>query len=160
MAIKSRLAKERFWEKVQKDSDDKCWKWIGGKFSNGYGQFYKNPCKITAHRFSYELANGEIDKNLKVCHTCDNPICVNPNHLFVGTQKDNIQDMIKKKRHNFNDAIGINNGRSIVNEVEVKEIRQKYKEGNISYKKLAKKYNLSETQTMRIVKRESWKHIN
>ena len=73
---------------------DYCWEWTGLKYPSGYGRF----CKKYAHRFSYEIHKGEIYNNLKVCHSCDNPSCVNPEHLWLGTQKDNVQDRDKKGR--------------------------------------------------------------
>lgn len=94
----------RFWGKVEKTS--RCWNWKGCKDKNGYGSiFVKSPNKtMSVHRLSFKLANGFLPRKLDVCHTCDNPGCVNPKHLWVGTAKENIQDCIKKKR--FSDHHG------------------------------------------------------
>jgi hypothetical protein len=87
---------DRFWEKVQKG--DGCWVWSGGLIS-GYGRFVvRHGLYVRAYRFSYELANGPIPDGLFVCHRCDNPPCVNPAHLFLGTCKDNFEDMRAKGR--------------------------------------------------------------
>lgn len=95
---------QKFWSKVKIVNDeDSCWEWQAGLNTNGYGQF--NLCKdgkrlnMGAHRFSYELANGPIPKGILVCHKCDNPKCVRPKHLFPGTYQDNMDDMVRKKRH-------------------------------------------------------------
>jgi len=90
----------RFWNYVK--TEDLCWIWIGGKNRSGYGKFtmkgYKN---IAAHRASYIIFKGEIPLDLFVCHTCDNPTCVKPDHLWLGTNSDNQQDGIKKGRHRW-----------------------------------------------------------
>lgn len=89
---------ERFWEKVEKT--DGCWLWTASLTNKGYGEFRLNePSPILAHRVAYELAHGPIPPGLFVCHHCDNPPCVRPDHLFLGTQKDNAQDMVRKGRH-------------------------------------------------------------
>lgn len=92
---------KRFWNKVDKKQPYDCWKWLGkarcGK-SGFYGQFWLKGKNATPHRVSYELAFGEYDKSMHVLHKCDNPICVNPNHLFLGTNEDNIKDKMSKGR--------------------------------------------------------------
>lgn len=89
---------ERFHESYIIDADTGCWLWIGTIGSYGYGHFYANKKLHRAHRYSWELKNGPIPKGLLVCHHCDKPPCVNPSHLFVGTQMENIHDAMRKGR--------------------------------------------------------------
>ena len=87
---------ERFFQKV--DKTDTCWLWNGALTSSGYGSIGINGKRISAHRFSYETFIGEIPEGMFVCHSCDVKICVNPEHLWVGTQYENMSDMWKKGR--------------------------------------------------------------
>jgi 5-methylcytosine-specific restriction endonuclease McrA len=88
---------DSFWKKV--DKTNSCWVWVGAKDVCGYGQHVKKFGTTKAHRISYILKYGDFNKTLKVLHRCDNPSCVNPSHLFLGTQQENVQDMVKKARH-------------------------------------------------------------
>jgi hypothetical protein len=92
-------AKIRFWKYVQRSADNVCWLWTGARNDNGYGHLYAEGRMVYAHRLSWELHNGaEVSPDLEVMHACDNPPCVNPGHLSVGTQADNMADMIRKGR--------------------------------------------------------------
>jgi len=86
----------RFWNKVEKSSQ--CWQWTGGKTWDGYGRIKLNGKTVMAHRVAYAMLKGEVPKHLILCHTCDNPSCVNPDHLFLGTHKDNALDREAKGR--------------------------------------------------------------
>jgi len=90
------ITMDRFWNKV--DKTDSCWLWTGAKSSSGYGHLNINKKTIKAHRFSYEMHFGKFDLNKIILHSCDNPLCVNPAHLSLGTKKDNGADMASKNR--------------------------------------------------------------
>ena len=94
---------EKFWAKVDKTSV--CWNWTGATTRSnkkGYGQASRNGAVVLSHRLSWEIINGPISKDLLVLHRCDNPLCVNPAHLFLGSQSDNMKDCIAKGRFIFN----------------------------------------------------------
>lgn len=93
---------KRFWSKVDKSSPSSCWVWKACKNQKGYGQVRVKKQAYLAHRFAYELAFGPIPPTMNVLHKCDNPSCVNPDHLFLGTLTDNNQDMCQKGRHGKN----------------------------------------------------------
>ena len=116
---------ERFWKKIDKKSKKDCWAWTAAKDTKGYGAFRFNKRNHRASRIMYELANGEFDEKLFVCHTCDNPSCVNPAHLFLGTNSDNMKDAYAKGR--INPVPPINSGwrviRSKNKELEIKIIK-------------------------------------
>lgn len=87
---------DRFWSKVNKT--DGCWLWIASRHKKGYGQFKLDGKMRKAHRVAWELTYGPIPPDKNVCHTCDNPPCVRPDHLFLGTNGDNVRDAVKKGR--------------------------------------------------------------
>jgi len=90
--------KERFMEKVDKRPGE-CWEWLASRYSSGYGMFYYESKLRGAHRVSWLLFHGEIPLGKMVCHTCDNKTCVSPDHLFIGTQTDNMRDSARKGRN-------------------------------------------------------------
>ena len=100
MPTSHKTVEERFWTFVAKSDEKSCWLWLGYKLSSGYGTFrLESPRrKILAHRWMWQIFHGPIPEGLNVCHHCDKPQCVNPSHLFLGTQTDNMQDAVRKQR--------------------------------------------------------------
>jgi hypothetical protein len=150
---------DRFWAKVEKT--DTCWNWTAGKTTNGYGHFYVNRVKMRAHRFSFQLKHNRLIKEgMCILHSCDNPLCVNPNHLSEGTQQENITDMCNKGRYYSGEGLkGEKNNLSKLTEIQVKEIREKYAKGGTSYEKLRKEYGVGKSAISRIINRKTWQHI-
>ena len=97
MARKKQSVLQRFCKYIEFGPRDSCWNWTGGKMPKGYGIFNYDKSRL-AHRASYSLFKGDIPDGMNVCHKCDNPQCTNPDHLFLGTQKDNLADMTRKGR--------------------------------------------------------------
>jgi hypothetical protein len=148
----ARPLEERFWEKVDIRGEDECWEWLASLNQDGYGSFRST----LAHIVSWKLANGEIEKGLYVCHKCDNPACVNPKHLFLGTQNDNMKDMVAKGRGS--DKHGENNPKAKLSESDVYDI---YRLHNAGFKKseIAKKYKVSETAISYVLSGKSWSRL-
>ncbi len=148
---------KRFWAKVDIGFSGQCWEWQGRKDKNGYGVMAVRikGQKITfAHRLSYFFQFGRLPQNLKVCHQCDNPSCVNPNHLFLGTQQDNLADMVQKRRHGF----GERNAMAKLKESDVLKIRKLLSQG-LTKTSIAKQFNVTDMVVGKISRRELWKHI-
>jgi hypothetical protein len=133
---------ERFWNFVEKKSESECWNWLGS-LRAGYGRISLGSKKdgvVSSHRFSWELHNKKsIPDGMVVMHSCDNPKCVNPNHLNIGSHKDNTQDMIAKGRKVVVAPLGNENGKAIINAEIVKAIRQ----SNLSHAELGRQFNIS-----------------
>ncbi len=151
----------RFWDKVVKPSFTDCWLWQGGKDKDQYGKFSAvingKRIDIRAHRYSWMLANGIkiSSKLLFVCHTCDEPMCVRPDHLFLGEVQDNVDDMVSKSRH----AHGERQAAAKLTEQDVRDIRTLYTTGNYNMIQIANKYNVGRTAIGYIINGKSWKHV-
>ena len=139
-------AVERFWARVNKTDD--CWLWTGAQIK-GYGDLRINTtARQLAHRFSWELHSGHIPQGLHVLHRCDNPPCVRPDHLFLGTNNDNVMDMVVKGRA----------GKKLSPEIVV-TIRREYASSQISQRELAIKYGVSKTTMEKLLTWKTWGHL-
>lgn len=135
---------------------DECWPWSGHKTAAGYGAFRYMGRQIYAHRASFEANRGVIPNGMVVCHRCDNPPCVNPGHLFLGTQKDNIADMHMKGRHATSASqFGETHNQAKLTEADVMAIRASTE----SQREIARKYRVSQATINDIFKRKTWRHI-
>ena len=146
---------KRFEKKFITRTDTECWEWIGAKTSQGYGYMRKDGTVIKSHRIACYLKTGEWGEF--ACHTCDNRICVNPHHLWWGSNADNMRDKEEKGRGNH--AQGEKQGSAKLTAEQVLKIRTKYTGKHGEQMALAKEYNVYYTTINKIIKRESWKHI-
>ena len=142
-------SRTRFWNYVDIKPGDKCWEWQGSKTSAGYGVIYFEGLNQYAHRISVKLSNREIPTDMYICHTCDNPSCVNPVHLFVGTPHENALDKVSKKRHTF----GQNHPNAKLSDENVLKIRELADTG-VTQMQIAKLYNVDASHISRIVARQ------
>jgi hypothetical protein len=166
-------APNRFWSFVDKGSGpDACWTWEGARTDRGYGFFtmWRDGRRVqnSAHRFAYEFSVGPVPPEMFVCHTCDNPHCVNPSHLFLGTPADNTHDALNKGRMASGVTSGAhlhpelyrgeNNSQAKLKDADVRNIRKLARSG-IFASALAKMYGVSATTARDIIRRTTWKHI-
>lgn len=142
----------QFWEKVQPTTG--CWLWVAACVEDGYGVIRHQGKNLKAHRVSWELHNGPIPEGMCVCHHCDNPPCVRPDHLFLGTPADNNADMLRKGRGMG--PRGSLSGWAKLNEEKVRQIRSLYASGEYTQKQLALMFGVVHTVISRVVRREIW----
>ena len=147
---------DRFWANVMPEPNSGCWLWAGAVMLNGYGRIRGYDGKgIGAHRFSYLAFRGAVPEGMMVCHKCDVPSCVNPDHLWLGTPADNKADCVSKGRH----VRGEKNHTTILSDADVKEILKKYRDG-CSPADLVTLFNTTDRIVERIISRETWRHLN
>lgn len=153
---------KRFWAKVNKTEG--CWVWTASTAPGGYGAFGVKSKVLRAHRVSFQIHNGPFDPLLDVCHHCDNPACVRPDHLFLGSHTDNMQDMHKKGRYNESKR-GPNRKRGTyfwsakLTPELVSKIRQEYVPYLVGKRYLARKYGVTKNAVNVLLKRITWKHV-
>lgn len=153
----ARPVEERFWEKVHKT--DTCWLWIGN-IVGGYGHIRRGDRAAKAHRVSWEIHNGPVPSGegshgTCVLHRCDVRNCVNPDHLFLGTNTDNMRDMAAKGRAGFRPR-GESSTLSKLTAAQVVQIRERYAGGGATYKELAARFGVSKHAIYHVIKRHTW----
>lgn len=142
----------RFWERL--DTSGSCWTWIGSSDRKGYGVVrLRDHTQLAAHRMAYVLEHGSIPETLCVLHSCDNPSCANPAHLFLGTRQDNVDDMVRKGRQ----PRGATNGSAKLREHQVLEILRRSKEEHAT--KLAKEFGVNRSCIGRIIHGLKWSSL-
>jgi len=177
--------KSRFWAKVDKSGPNGCWLWTAAKDKDGYGRFQLQGRPVYAQRVAYQLCVGPIGQGLLALHRCDNPPCVNPAHLFLGSVRDNAEDASTKGRaatgersgshthpecrayglrnarytHPENTARGERSGASVLTEAQVVEIRSLYAAGKHSYSQLSSMFGPNKGHIGKIIRRELWTHV-
>ncbi len=177
----------RFHSKVGRlDDEDKCWEWKAGRFPEGYGEFWvgskaSGGRMYSANRIAYLIHNGPFAPEMLVCHSCDNPPCCNPRHLWLGSDADNIRDKVEKGRDNNYTGDdhwtrkkphllargprdgsymrGENHYKAKLNENNVRDARARFGSGLASVKQLAIELGVSESNMQKVVNRETWKRV-
>lgn len=150
--------KERFWAKVDIRGEDHCWEWQAGKERFGYGLIGVAGFTMRSHRLSFILAKGEIRQEDCVCHSCDNPPCVNPNHLWIGSRANNFWDMVTKNRNFALSSVGESNFKSKLTEADAAKIIELAKAG-VTVSDLMKQYDLSRSGIHNLLRGKVWKHL-
>jgi HNH endonuclease len=153
----------RFWKKVTIAKRNECWLWNAYRSKAGYGSFWYQNTIMAASRFAFLTTGVPIPEGYQVCHKCDNPPCVNPRHLFLGTAKDNHDDSMAKGRANtqLNPflMLGENNPASSLTKKKVRKIRRLYATGEFSQKGLAMRFHIAQPTVYKIVNGLRWKHV-
>lgn len=151
-----------FFEKVNKDAPGGCWEWMGCLQKNGYGQVTIARKKWRAHRASWVICNGEIPAGpgfhgTCVCHRCDNKSCVNPDHLFLASQQENVADMMRKGRRK--PTIGINSTRAKLNDCDIREIRRLWVGSGITKTEIGRRFGVTYWAIREILNGNNWRHV-
>jgi hypothetical protein len=154
---------DRFNAAIEKQGDDGCWLWTKrSTTSYGYGQLWEGRKRWEAHRLSWTIHRGPIPAGMCVCHRCDVPQCVNPDHLFLGNQRDNLRDMLLKGRahegYRKEPPNGVMNHKAKLTDDDIREIRRRYMSGE-SLRQLGRAYNVWFTTIHQIVLRKTWPHV-
>lgn len=151
----------RFLSLIIQREPDACWEWSGARSTAGYGQLRTGGRLGYAHRFSYQHFVGPIPPKMQVCHKCDNPPCVNPNHLFVGTAKDNAADMVRKGRGANGDRTRSRDVLAKLNPANVVDIRRDYvaHSRHANTKTLARKYGVTQAAIWYVIAGRTWTDV-
>ncbi len=137
------------------DPETGCWLWGRCRDTSGYGLLTIGGKIRKVHRLAFLMANGNLDDNACVLHKCDTPACINPNHLFQGTKKDNVDDCIRKNRHTKGHKVGV----SKLTEDQVLVILESSKSTNVKTAEIARRFGVSTNTIRHIIKGLTWSHI-
>lgn len=152
--IKDKLLIEKFHSMVMPEPNTGCWLWNGKIHNGGYGIMFTNGTSYLTHRLSYTIHKGKIQKGLFVCHTCDVRSCVNPDHLFLGSNEDNVADMVRKNRQ----AKGEHNSKTKLDEHTVRQVMCLYSIG-MGSTIISKMFSMSQATIWQIMHGKIWNHI-
>jgi predicted XRE-type DNA-binding protein len=144
----------RFWTKARRDGD--CWRWRAGSMSHGYGCFHIQGRALYAHRVAYLLTYGHLPEKGSICHRCDHPWCINPAHLFAGSQADNLADMARKGRS----ARGERNAHARLTAEDVAEIRRLSRMSHVTQAELARRFGVQRPAISRIISGTRWGDVS
>lgn len=145
---------ERFWKKVDRRGPDECWPWIAGLHRSGYGWFRDERGRaIYAQRWAFASEFGPIPQGGHILHRCDNPPCVNPAHLYLGTHADNMRDLAERGNISMK---GEHNPRARLTEVDIAEARRLYAEGGTSYASLARRFGVAKATIGHALSGRTW----
>lgn len=147
--------RERFLAKVCPEPNGGCWLWRGQLRADGYGLAWMEGKSRVAHRVAWMLFRGQIDSHLVVCHKCDVPACVNPDHLFLGTPRDNARDREEKGRGILGETVHS----AKLSEAQVRRIKTMLAEGRMYMTELAREYGVTAGTIARIARGMSWRHV-
>lgn len=150
---------QRFFEQIDKNGPNGCWLWTGAKYRGGYGHMGMNGKNTKVHRFSYEHFVGPIPAGLIVRHKCDNPCCVNPEHLMTGTHKDNTNDKIARGRFRYGTARGEANGRTKLTVESVMKTKEMWDTKQFTIPMIAAATGITRTNVGAIVQGRTWRHV-
>ncbi|SNY95513.1 HNH endonuclease [Halomonas sp. hl-4] len=148
----------RFLNRIEVDQATGCWEWQAGRNKDGYGRMKVGSRDELAHRVSYTIYKGPIPHGKIACHSCDNTGCVNPEHLWLGSNEDNTQDMMKKGRHRSAGSLGSRNPRSVLSEADAIEVLELIDQG-LTNKAIAAKFSVTHSTISCIRRGKSWKHL-
>jgi Autographiviridae endonuclease len=149
---------ERLWRHCIPVTECGCWIWLSALRTDGYGQLTFNHKHMSAHRASYEAFCNCIPDGFHVLHTCDTPQCINPDHLYIGKDKENARDRKMRGRHRWRAHLGESHGRSLLSSNQVRGIRYDLESGE-SGKNVSIKYGVSTATISAIKTRRLWRHL-